>query len=38
MFKIKNIATLFLMIATVSLANAQIKIGDHFSGYSTSKQ
>jgi peroxiredoxin len=30
MFKIKNIAALFLMIATVSLANAQIKTADTF--------
>ena len=28
MFKIKNIATLFLMIATISLANAQITLGN----------
>jgi peroxiredoxin len=30
MFKLKNIAALFLMVATVSLANAQIKTGDTF--------
>ena len=30
MFKIKNIMALFLIIATVSLANAQIKTGDTF--------
>ncbi len=30
MFKIKNTLALFLTVATVSLANAQIKIGDTF--------
>ncbi len=30
MLKIKNIITLFTLIATVSITNAQIKVGDHF--------
>lgn len=30
MFKTKNIITLFSLIATISLANAQIKLGDPF--------
>ena len=30
MFKIKNIITLLSLIATVSIASAQIKIGDSF--------
>lgn len=30
MFKIKNIITLFSLIATVSIANAQIKVGDSY--------
>ena len=30
MFKLKNIITLFTFIATVSIANAQIKVGESF--------
>ena len=30
MFKLKNIITLFTFIATVSIASAQIKIGESF--------